>query len=88
MGPRRRSDATMKNSDRPLRRCEHSMPSTITTSAEQHPKRADLRDRLHELISVREALRPDIDDAHVLSEYVSVEQQIDDLKAMLWPSRS
>ena len=57
------------------------------TTTEQRPRRADLRDRLQELVAVREALRPDVDDSQVLSEFVSVQQQIANLKATLWPPR-
>jgi hypothetical protein len=54
--------------------------STTETSA------ADAKARLAELLAVKDALASDLDDAHVLSEYVSVQEQIDRIEA-LWPSQ-
>jgi hypothetical protein len=46
------------------------------TTAEREAIRIDAERRLAELCAVRDVLRPDIDDAEVLSEFVSVDSQI------------
>jgi hypothetical protein len=51
----------------------------------QPTRRGEMNARLRELCAVRTALADDLDDAVVLSEYVSVVEQIAKLKAMLWP---
>ena len=55
------------------------------TSAEVQAIRREARDRLNELVAVREVLLPDRDDALVLSELTTVETQINACKQVLWP---
>jgi hypothetical protein len=55
------------------------------TSAEVQAVRRDARDRLNELVAVREVLLPDRDDALVLSELTTIETQINACKQVLWP---
>ena len=59
----------------------------MTTTTHQKPQRGELHARLRELCAVRDVLADDLDDAVVLSEYVSVQEQIDRIKETLWPSR-
>jgi len=55
------------------------------TSAEVQAIRREARDRLNELVAVREVLLPDRDDALVLSELTTIETQINACKQVLWP---
>jgi hypothetical protein len=58
------------------------------TSAEVQAIRRDARDRLNELVAVRDLLMPDRDDPVVLSELTVIESQIKAAKEALWPPRS
>ena len=60
----------------------------MTTAHQQPTRRGELHARLRELCAVRDVLADDLDDAVVLSEYVSVVEQIDRIKETLWPPRS
>jgi hypothetical protein len=58
------------------------------TSAEVQAIRRDARDRLNELVAVRDLLAPDRDDPLVMSELTVIESQIKAAKEALWPPRS
>jgi hypothetical protein len=58
------------------------------TSAEVQAIRRDARDRLNELVAVRELLLPDRDDPLVMSELTAIASQIKAAKEALWPPRS
>ena len=53
------------------------------TTAERDAIRRDAGQRLAELRAVRDLLRPDTDDAEILSEFVSIESQIAVAEAVL-----
>lgn len=55
------------------------------TSAEAPASRRDARDRLRELMAVREALLVDADAQRVMSELTTIQSGIRAAKKVLWP---